>query len=302
MSKFEIKMPKLGESITEGTIMKWSVKKGDVIQEDEVLFEVSTAKVSAEIPSPVAGTLVEILVQEGETAPVGAVVALVLLEGETDDSVSTDDQNTVDKESAEPVPAQQKEAPVADRWYSPVVLRLANEAGIQQDELNRIPGTGFEGRLSKKDIKDYIEIKQSGKTSVARKETKTASEQKVAVPQESKPGTTAAPAAPAKTAPSVPVGAGDEVKEMNFVRRIIADRMVESKRISPHVTTVIEVDVTKLVRWRDKHKDDFKRQEGINLTYMPAFVEAVSKALIEFPQVNASVDGYNVILKKNIRN
>ena len=150
MSKFEIKMPKLGESITEGTIMKWSVKKGDVIQEDEVLFEVSTAKVSAEIPSPVAGTLVEILVQEGETAPVGAVVALVLLEGETDDSVSTDDQNTVDKESAEPVPAQQTEAPVADRWYSPVVLRLANEAGIQQDELNRIPGTGFEGRLSKK--------------------------------------------------------------------------------------------------------------------------------------------------------
>jgi len=300
MSKFEIKMPKLGESITEGTIMKWSVKKGDVIQEDEVLFEVSTAKVSAEIPSPVAGTLVEILVQEGETAPVGAVVALVLLEGETDDSVSTDDQNTVDKESAEPVPAQQTEAPVADRWYSPVVLRLANEAGIQQDELNRIPGTGFEGRLSKKDIKDYIEIKQSGKTSVARKETKTVSEQKVAVPQESKPSTTAAPAAPAKTAPSVPVGAGDEVKEMNFVRRIIADRMVESKRISPHVTTVIEVDVTKLVRWRDKHKDDFKRQEGINLTYMPAFVEAVSKALIEFPQVNASVDGYNVILKKNI--
>ena len=215
MSKFEIKMPKLGESITEGTIMKWSVKKGDVIQEDEVLFEVSTAKVSAEIPSPVAGTLVEILVQEGETAPVGAVVALVLLEGETDDSVSTDDQNTANKESAEPVPAQQTEAPVADRWYSPVVLRLANEAGIQQDELNRIPGTGFEGRLSKKDIKDYIEIKQSGKTSVARKETKTASEQKVAVPQESKPSTTAAPAAPAKTAPSVPVGAGDEVKEMN---------------------------------------------------------------------------------------
>ena len=299
MSTFEIKMPKLGESITEGTIMKWSVKKGDVINEDDVLFEVSTAKVSAEIPSPVSGTILEILVQEGETAPVGAVVALVLLEGEVADDVPAEEVSANESKKEE-IAVESKSA---ERWYSPVVSRLASEAGISKEELDRIPGTGYEGRLSKKDIRDYIEQKNRGvEAPVQRKEATADTVTKVAaaaapapIPEVKEPAV-----APSSATAPTPVNAGDEVKEMDFVRRIIADRMVLSKKVSPHVTTVIEVDVTKLVRWRERNKETFLRHEGINLTYMPAIVEAVSKALIAFPQVNSSVDGYRFILKKNI--
>ena len=164
MARFEIKMPKLGESITEGTIMSWSVKVGDVIQEDEVLFEVNTAKVSAEIPSPVAGKILEILFKEGDTVPVGTVVAIVDMGGESESS----------EEAGETKPAENVSSPVEeskpakveeDRWYSPVVLQLAKGAGIQKEELDAIPGTGYEGRLSKKDIKDYIEGKKKNTSS-----------------------------------------------------------------------------------------------------------------------------------------
>lgn len=172
MSTFEIKMPKLGESITEGTIVSWSVKVGDAVQEDDVLFEVSTAKVSAEIPSPVAGKVLELLFSEGDTVAVGTTVALIQLEGEegeapesTTPAAAKSDESTmvqsVPAEPAQPVKSSKEED---GRWYSPIVLKLAQEAKISQAELDAIPGTGYEGRLSKKDIKDYITTKKSGIT------------------------------------------------------------------------------------------------------------------------------------------
>lgn len=299
MSKFEIKMPKLGESITEGTIVSWSVKVGDMIQEDDVLFEVNTAKVSAEIPSPVAGKVVEILYKEGDTVAVGTVVAIIDLDGEESsgtEPVNVSETSPSSAETAKNVSANTASKPVVaeeERWYSPVVIQLAREAKIPKEELDAIQGTGYEGRLSKKDIKDYIEKKKRGGSV----EPKPASV--VAAPAASKPSVAvSSEQASPKVAPVAMPGV--EVKEMDRVRRIIADHMVMSKKVSPHVTNVVEVDVTKLVRWREKNKDAFFRREGVKLTYMPVITEAVAKALAAYPQVNVSVDGYNILFKKHI--
>ncbi|KAA3865751.1 2-oxo acid dehydrogenase subunit E2 [Bacteroides ovatus] len=299
MSKFEIKMPKLGESITEGTIVSWSVKVGDMIQEDDVLFEVNTAKVSAEIPSPVAGKVVEILYKEGDTVAVGTVVAMIDLDGEESsgtEPVNVSETSPSSAETAKNESANTASKPVVaeeERWYSPVVVQLAREAKIPKEELDAIQGTGYEGRLSKKDIKDYIEKKKRGGSV----EPKPASV--VAAPAASKPSVAvSSEQASPKVAPVAMPGV--EVKEMDRVRRIIADHMVMSKKVSPHVTNVEEVDVTKLVRWREKNKDAFFRREGVKLTYMPVITEAVAKALAAYPQVNVSVDGYNILFKKHI--
>ena len=291
MSRFEIKMPKLGESITEGTIISWSVQVGDIIKEDDVLFEVNTAKVSAEIPSPVEGKVVEILFKEGDTVAVGTVVAIVDIGGENsedEDSVEALQSSATDESVAVVSKAASEETPQVkavkseeERWYSPVVLQLAREAGIQPKELDTIPGTGYQGRVSKKDIKSYIVRKQSGGIMIAK------------------------PAATPEVQRITPASGtfsteGVEVKEMDRVRKVIADHMVMSKHTSPHVTNVVEVDVTKLVKWRDKNKDAFFRREGVKLTYMPAITEAVAKALAAYPQVNVSVEGYNILFKKHI--
>ena len=288
-------MPKLGESITEGTIVSWSVQVGDVIREDDVLFEVNTAKVSAEIPSPVAGRIVEILFKEGDTVAVGTVVAVVDMGG--DDEPSEPSAGTKESVKApvadntgagtSPVPVQELPKAQAagsenERWYSPVVLQLAREARILQEELDRIQGTGYQGRLSKKDIKQYIIQKQNGAAGVAA----------------AKPAVAAVPQSSPVTATSV--AEGIEVKEMDRVRRMIADHMVMSKHTSPHVTTLVEVDMTKLVKWREKNKEAFFKREGVKLTYMPAITEATAKALVAYPQVNVSVEGYNILFKKHI--
>ena len=288
-------MPKLGESITEGTIVSWSVQVGDVIREDDVLFEVNTAKVSAEIPSPVAGRIVEILFKEGDTVAVGTVVAVVDMGGDDEPSeLSAGTKESVKAPVADntgagtsPVPVQELPKAQAagsenERWYSPVVLQLAREARILQEELDRIPGTGYQGRLSKKDIKQYIIQKQNGAAGVAA----------------AKPAVAAVPQSSPVTAPSV--AEGIEVKEMDRVRRMIADHMVMSKHTSPHVTTLVEVDMTKLVKWREKNKEAFFKREGVKLTYMPAITEATAKALVAYPQVNVSVEGYNILFKKHI--
>lgn len=305
MSRFEIKMPKLGESITEGTIVSWSVKVGDVIQEDDVLFEVNTAKVSAEIPSPVAGKVVEILFKEGDTVAVGTVVAVVDMGGEeaSDEETASGKETPESKENAssdaEKVSSQVAKA--EERWYSPVVIQLARGANIPKEELDSIQGTGYEGRLSKKDIKDYIEKKKRGISEVSKAAIPAGDVPAASSPASvSVPTPVAAPSAPSKQAPAAANIPGVEVKEMDRVRRIIADHMVMSKKVSPHVTNVVEVDVTRLVRWREKNKDAFFRREGVKLTYMPVITEAVAKALAAYPQVNVSVDGYNILFKKHI--
>lgn len=306
MATFEIKMPKLGESITEGTIISWSVKVGDTVEEDDVLFEVSTAKVSAEIPSPVEGKVKQLLFNEGDTVAVGTVVAILEIEGEGEDNGAQPETSeaTQPKEKV-PAPASEelsKNSQEEDRWYSPVVLQLAKAAGVSQDELDHIPGTGYLGRLSKKDIQTYIDNKNKGTEMPKPKQAPVSSMQQTAT---STPTITVAPpTAPSMpmtaATPSAPLAQGDEVREMDRVRKIIADHMVLSKKVSPHVTSVIEVDVTRLVNWRKKVKDQFFKQEGINLTYMPAITEATAKALKAYPLVNSSVDGYNIILKKPI--
>lgn len=306
MATFEIKMPKLGESITEGTIISWSVKVGDTVEEDDVLFEVSTAKVSAEIPSPVEGKVKQLLFNEGDTVAVGTVVAILEIEGEGEDNGAQPETSeaTQPKEKV-PAPASEelsKNSQEEDRWYSPVVLQLAKAAGVSQDELDHIPGTGYLGRLSKKDIQTYIDHKNKGTEMPKPKQAPVSSMQQTAT---STPTITVAPpTAPSMpmtaATPSAPLAQGDEVREMDRVRKIIADHMVLSKKVSPHVTSVIEVDVTRLINWRKKVKDQFFKQEGINLTYMPAITEATAKALKAYPLVNSSVDGYNIILKKPI--
>ncbi len=308
MSRFEIKMPKLGESITEGTIVSWSVKVGDIIQEDDVLFEVNTAKVSAEIPSPVAGKVVEILFKEGDTVAVGTVVAVVDMGGEeaSDEETASGKETAESKEntSSDAGKVSSQVAKAEERWYSPVVIQLARGANIPKEELDSIQGTGYEGRLSKKDIKDYIEKKKRGISEVSKAAipagaapaaSTTSSPASVSVPTP-----VAAPSAPSKQTPAAANIPGVEVKEMDRVRRIIADHMVMSKKVSPHVTNVVEVDVTRLVRWREKNKDAFFSREGVKLTYMPVITEAVAKALAAYPQVNVSVDGYNILFKKHI--
>ena len=306
MATFEIKMPKLGESITEGTIISWSVEVGDTVEEDDVLFEVSTAKVSAEIPSPVEGKVKQLLFNEGDTVAVGTVVAILEIEGEGEDNGAqpeTSEATQPKEQVPAPVPEElSKNSQEEDRWYSPVVLQLAKTAGVSQDELDHIPGTGYLGRLSKKDIQTYIDHKNKGTEMPKPKQAPVSSMQQTAT---STPTITVAPpTAPSMpmtaATPSAPLAQGDEVREMDRVRKIIADHMVLSKKVSPHVTSVIEVDVTRLVNWRKKVKDQFFKQEGINLTYMPAITEATAKALKAYPLVNSSVDGYNIILKKPI--
>ena len=306
MATFEIKMPKLGESITEGTIISWSVKVGDTVEEDDVLFEVSTAKVSAEIPSPVEGKVKQLLFNEGDTVAVGTVVAILEIEGEGEDNGAqpeTSEATQPKEQVPAPVPEElSKNSQEEDRWYSPVVLQLAKAAGVSQDELDHIPGTGYLGRLSKKDIQTYIDHKNKGTEMPKPKQAPVSSMQQTAT---STPTITVAPpTAPSMpmtaATPSAPLAQGDEVREMDRVRKIIADHMVLSKKVSPHVTSVIEVDVTRLVNWRKKVKDQFFKQEGINLTYMPAITEATAKALKAYPLVNSSVYGYNIILKKPI--
>ena len=307
MSTFEIKMPKLGESITEGTIISWSVKIGDTIREDDILFEVTTAKVNAEVPSPVAGAIVEILFKEGETVPVGEIVALVQMEGEEQSDIP---EKTTVSEKPAPEPVKNETTAIAAatttsakiikvekeeeaRWYSPVVLQMAKEAKIGIEELDKMPGTGYLGRLTKKDISNYIEQKKKGVAAPAMVFTR--------IPAEEKQIPVSSPMNTLSSSMSTTTGDNDsETIDMDPVRRIIAERMIQSKRISAHVTTVVEADVTKLVNWRQKNKDAFLKREGISLNYLPSIIEATAKALIDFPQVNASVDGYRVILKKHI--
>ncbi len=295
MSTFEVKLPKLGESITEGTIMKWAVKVGDTVREDDVLFEVATEKVSAEIPSPVAGKITEIRFAENDIVPVGAVMAVI----ETGDSDSISSSKTSDAEesqptgsaeskiSSEPVPESADLTEKKDksgRFYSPLVRNIAQTEKITDAELETISGTGFGGRVSKADVLQYLERRGASSPAVSKAKESGVSEISASPGSHEISGGT----------PS------DTVVEMDRVRRIIADHMVMSKNVAAHITTMVDADVTRLVQWRDRVKDDFFRREGVKLTYMPAIVEACAKALIDFPRVNASVDGYNIILKKHI--
>ncbi len=283
MSKFEIIMPKLGESIQEGTITKWFVKEGDKIEEDDMLFEVATDKVDSEIPSPVDGIISEILFPEESLVAVGTVVAVINTGGEGEEAEKIEE---ITKEEPLPEPATPEPATDEDilenkqqgRFYSPLVMTIAKEENIPFDELDNIRGTGSGGRVSKKDILQYLEQRESRKIGES---VRTLEDEEI-------------------KKPVIITGEGDKVVEMDRIRKLIAEHMVMSKRVSPHVTTVVEADVTDLVYWRNQNKEAFQKKYGEKITFMPFFIEAAAAALAEFPMVNSSVDGDKIVLRKNI--
>lgn len=290
MASVELIMPKMGESIMEATILTWLKKPGDKIEQDESVLEVATDKVDTEVPSTHAGVLKEILAKEGEVVKVGKPIAIITTDADAETSsapVKTEPkkESKKDKEEVEPVLNGSNGAShsVADykssnRFYSPLVKNIAKEENISVTELEAISGSGLEGRVTKKDILGYVQNRKLGKTI-----------QPTPVKQVS-----AAPLVPAS------VSAGDEIIEMDRMRKMIAERMVDSKRISPHVTSFVEADVTNIVFWRNKMKNEFQKREGDALTYTPIFIEAVIHAIKDYPMINIQVDGDKIIKKKDI--
>ena len=290
MARIEVVMPQMGESIAEGTIVTWHKKLGDQVKKDETLLEISTDKVDSEIPSPAAGVLAEIVVAEQTTVAVGTVIAYL----ETDASVTIDPKAVPAAGPKPAVPAPvaapavhpaQAAAPVAEpakgRFYSPLVLSIARTEGVSMEELERMPGTGEGGRVSKKDILAYVQARKAGPA-----------------PAAVSGGTPAAAVVPSPAA--FRSGAGDERIAMSNVQQKMAAHMVASVQTSPHVAAVHEVDMTAVVRHRAAHAAAFERAEGFKLTYTPYIIDAVVRAIKKYPLINASVDGTTIVRKHAI--
>lgn len=308
MAQFELTMPKMGESVAEATIIKWTKNEGDSIKLDETVLEIATDKVDSEIPSPFEGTLVKKLFNENDVVQVGAVIAIISSDAtasvtEAPKAVAPTNTSTaaVATNTATVSASENNDYKSSDKFYSPLVKSIAKEEGISLAELDSIKGTGQDGRVTKADILAYLPNRNKAVTST---ETKTESVT---------PTNTSAPSAnktsigvPDNTIlvqrPAVSVNAGDEIIEMDRMRKIIADNMVMSKHVSPHVTSFVEADVTNMVMWRDKVKKDFEKREGEKMTFTPLFIECVTKAIKDFPLINVSVDqtGSKIIKRKNI--
>ncbi|ADR20528.1 dihydrolipoamide acetyltransferase component of pyruvate dehydrogenase complex [Marivirga tractuosa] len=304
MATVEMVMPKMGESIMEATVLTWLKKEGDTIEEDESVLEVATDKVDTEVPALEAGVLKQILVQEGDVVAVGKPIAII----ETEGGASADSDNTGEKSEKQQSPAPATATAETSlsssagnnghdiaarsesgRFYSPLVRNIAKEENIAMDELEGISGTGKDGRVTKKDILSYLDNRGSAPVQAP---SQPSSAQAAPSPQ---------PAAqPAPQGVPVSISGDDEIIEMDRMRKMIAGRMVDSKRISPHVTSFVEADMTSVVQWRNKHKNTFKEQENGNLTFTPIFIEAVVKAIKDYPMINVQVDGDRIIKKKHI--
>ncbi|KIC90223.1 dihydrolipoamide acetyltransferase family protein [Flavihumibacter sp. ZG627] len=317
MAIVDLLMPKMGESIMEATILKWLKNPGDKITQDETLLEIATDKVDSEVPSTAEGIIEELLYNVNDVVPVGTVIARVRTNVE--DSVSPSGNTPVFNENqpveqvaqpssytpdyAETVPADAPHTIQAagNRFYSPLVLNIAASEGVSMVELEAMPGTGNEGRVTKKDILQFVQDKRSGNQPAAAQPATPA----ISTPQV--PSTTA-PQQPAPQPPSVraeaplssSVNGNVEIIEMDRTRKLIADHMVKSKHTSPHVTSFTETDVTNLVLWRDKVKSQFEKQEGSKITFTPLFIEAIVRCIKKYPLINSSVDGDRIIVKKDI--
>lgn len=303
MAKLNITLPAMGEGVIEATINKWLVTEGTQVKEDDPLVEVATDKVDSEVPAPAAGVVLSIVAKEGSIAKIGDLLAVI----ENNAVPSKEDLKKVDKEvervreTIQEVKKEKTEVETASRdlksrtpsgkFISPLVRSIATKEGISYTDLDKATGTGMDGRITKDDILKLLEEKNSVKESVMVKEVTETRD----VPEQ----TTSSKTAKKEVSPVAP-SAGDEIIPMDRVRKIIAEHMVMSKRTSPHVTSFIDADVTRLVNWRNANKDKFLAAEGQKLTLTPIFIDAVARALHEFPMVNISVDGDNIIRKKNI--
>lgn len=308
MAIVDLVMPKLGESIMEATILKWHKQPGDAVKMDETILEIATDKVDSEVPSTAGGTIEEILYKVNDVVPVGSVIAKIRTGAAASAAVperpaqptNQAEENTVE---AETVSSNLGQAPQtsrsiqptptggsSNRFYSPLVLNIAASEGIALSELENIAGTGNEGRVTKKDILQYLNNRKAGSP-----RTPQVMEQPSQVPQRQE-----APAA-AQPEQRVATYSGNvEIIEMDRMRKLIADHMVRSKHTSPHVTSFTEADVTNLVMWRERVKKDFEKREGTKITFTPLFIEAVVRCIKKFPLVNSSIDGDRIIVKKDI--
>lgn len=296
MATIELRLPKMGESVAEASILSWLKKEGDRVTADEPLVEIATDKVNSEVPSPEDGILVSCRVNVGDTVQVGHVIAII----ETGDGASA----PAPVAAAAPATAEVAATPVApvavssgtavvsssDRFYSPLVKNIAKQENISQAELDSISGTGQNGRVTKEDLMGYISNRGNKTVSAP------------VAPSAPAPVAASAPAveAPRVKGPTITVGPNDEIVEMDRMRRIIADHMVMSTQVSPHVTSYVEADLTNVVMWRNKVKKQFEANAKTKLTFTPIFIEAVAKAIRDFPGVNASVDGNNIIMRGDI--
>jgi 2-oxoglutarate dehydrogenase E2 component (dihydrolipoamide succinyltransferase) len=290
MAKFELKLPKMGESVAEATITNWLKNVGDAISADEAVLEIATDKVDSEVPSEVSGVLTELLFQVNDVVKVGQTIAIIETEGGAVVAPVSKEEvapvaevvKTIEVASATAAPADFSSS---DKFFSPLVKNIANAEGISVSELESIAGSGKDGRVTKEDILNYIKSRGSQPTAVT---------QPVMATPSPAPKTTAPIATP------VSVNGGDEIVEMDRMRKLISGYMVASVQTSAHVQSFIEVDVTNIVKWRDRVKNAFEKREGEKLTFTPIFMEAVAKALKDFPGMNISVDGEFIIKRKNI--
>ncbi len=297
MALVELVMPKMGESIMEATILKWVKKVGDRVEADETILEIATDKVDSEVPSPASGIIKEIFFNENDTVAIGKIIATIASEGEDSSPLPTPSiEKTIAGEArtanGQPTATQstmvQKEEKTvltttdystSQRFYSPLVKNIAKQENISVAELNRLEGSGLHGRVTKKDILSYVENRQTTPL----------------------PTTSSQPSPKPTPSPTIASSDGNvEIIEMDRMRRLIADHMVMSKHTSPHVTSFVEVDVTDIVQWRDKVKGEFEKKFGEKITFTPIFIEAIVKAILDFPMINISVEGTNLIRKKFI--
>lgn len=298
MAKVELIMPKMGESIIEATILKWTKKVGETVTQDETILEIATDKVDSEIPSPVTGVLSEVLFPEDSVVSVGKVIAIIQTEGE---SAAPIPSPAVEIPSAAPATSEVITKDIAalsdqilpiptnsgGRFYSPLVKNIAKEENIPAAELDAIQGTGANGRVTKQDMLLFIQNRKSQPTTANIATSSPAQQQQTVTPVTASPTPT-------------DISGNVDIVEMDRMRRMIADHMIMSKQTSAHVTSFVESDVTNMVRWREKNKKRFLEKYGENLTFTPLFINAIVKAIKEFPMVNASLDGNRIIVKKDI--
>lgn len=317
MGLYKLVLPKMGESVNEATLTNWLKQVGDRIEEDEAVVEIATDKVDSEVPSPVSGVLKEKLFEENQIARVGEAIALIEVDEDSQGSKSDEFEEDIEPEVATDDIADENSIPGlglldekddrasvdqsanhgAERFYSPLIRSIAQQEGISLSELGSIEGSGADGRLTKEDVIAYLE-KRATSTSVEQKNERGENEAHV---QSKSPYVTSQPAQiQSRPESGVKAGDGDEIIEMDRMRRLIADHMVQSVHTSPHVFSVVEVDVTNMVNWRNKVKDTFKKREGENITFTPLIIEAIARAIKDFPMINVSVDGYNIIKRKHI--
>ena len=306
MAQYELLLPKMGESVAEATVIKWVKQPGDTIDLDDTVLEIATDKVDSEVPSPVAGKLVKQLFQENDVAQVGDVIAIIETEGTSDSNVQESaSAPVVSEEKIDSIPglaqlpveniATTTNFSASERFYSPLVKSIASQENISISELDAIKGSGADGRLTKDDLLNYI-----GSKNVGAQASPTPVLASTPAPAIEKPLPRAADVPPASKPSTTSVSGGDEIIEMDRMRKLIAEHMVMSKTTSPHVTSFVEADVTNMVLWRNKVKNAFEKRENEKITFTPIFVEAVAKAIKDFPMINVSVNETQIIKKRDI--